>query len=215
MKSKPCLSDDNISRLSESLTQEILTSVADEFSDSDRVLSEWKKKIVKYYELYQMVQKKKHYEGLSNIFVPELLRAVETIVGKIYQVIFAQPNWFEYAERADEFDIGASLALTELTRYQMDENAFKSRIMDSIRQMVISGLTVRKVGWDFEEVERTVPGGIDEKTGQRSTKKRLDTIKDTWTFEPVDILTFQISDIDTPYNNLQKARWIGEQYIAT
>ena len=213
MKNKPCPSDDNIKRLKEQ-QQEILIKVASEFSDSDRILSKWKQKIVKYYELYSMVQKKKHYEGLSNIFVPELLRAVETIVGKIYGVIFSQPDWFEYEERASEFDIGGSLALTGLVRYQMEENEFKSRIMDSIRQMVIAGLTVRKVGWDFDEVERTVPGAPDA-NGRPTRKKRLDTIKDTWTFEPVDILTFQISDIDVPYNDLQKARWIGEQYVAT
>ena len=213
MKNKPCLSDENIRRLGED-AETVINTVVDEFSESDRVLSKWKTKILKYYELYQMVQKRKHYQGLSDIFVPELLRAVETIVGKIYGIIFAQPDWFEYAERADEFDIGGSLALTSLTKYQMEENSFKSRIMDSIRQMVIAGLTVRKIGWDYDEVERTIPGKPDS-TGRPTRQKRIDTIKDTWTFEPVDILTLQISDVDTPYNNIQKARWIGEQYIAT
>lgn len=213
MKAKECLSDANIRRLGEK-TDKVIADTLAEFSESDQVLSRWKQKIVRYYELYKMVQKRKHYEGLANIFVPELLRAVETITGKIYSVIFAQPDWFDYQERADEFDNGGALALTALTKYQMEENAFKSRIMDSIRQMVIAGLTVRKIGWDYDEIERTIPGPPDA-NGKPTKKKRPETIKDTWTFDPVDILTFQISDISVPYNDVQKARWIGEQYIAT
>ncbi len=214
MRKKPCLSDDNISRLDNAKRDEIILSVVDDFSESDRVLSKWKQKLIRYYELYQMVQKKKHYEGLASIFVPEILRAVETITGKLYGLIFAQPDWFQYTERADDFDMGGALALTALTEYQTEENAFKTRVMDSLRQMVICGLTVRKIGWDFQEVERTIPGAPDAE-GRPTKQKKLDTIKDTWTFEPVDLLTFQISDINVPYNDIQKARWIGEQYTAT
>ncbi len=213
MKQHPCLSDDNISRLGDR-KDEVIQSVLKEFSESDRILSRWKQRILRYYELYQMVQKRKHYQGLANIFVPELLRAVETIVGKIYGVLFAQPDWFEYVERAEDFEQGGALALTGLTKYQMEENSFKSRTMDSIRQMVIAGLTVRKMCWDFDEVERTIPGKPDS-NGKPTKQKKIETIKDTWTFEPVDLLTFQISDINIPYNDLQKSRWIGEQYIAT
>lgn len=212
MQYRPSLSDANIKRLTD--PTEVISSVVKEFDESERILGTWKRKIVKYYELYQMVQKKKHYEGLANIFVPEILRAVETIVAKLYQMIFSQPDWFEYAGRDEAADVGASIALTNLTKYQMDENNFQARNMDAFRQMVIAGLTVRKIGWDFDEVERRVPGPR-AKDGSPTTQRRIDTIKDTWTFEPVDLLTFQISDINVPYNDIQKARWIGEQYIAT
>jgi hypothetical protein len=158
-----------------------------------------------------MVQKKKQYEGLANIFVPETLRAVETIVGKIYGMIFSQEDWMEYAGRDNNGDEGPAIALTQLNRFQMDQNNFKARIMDSLRQMVIAGLTVRKVLWDFEEVKRTKIS-YNEK-GERNPIEKMDTIKDTWTFEPVDLLTFQISDISVPYNDVQKASWIGEQYL--
>ena len=82
--------------------------------------------------------------------------------------------------------------------------------MDSIRQMVIGGLTVRKILWDYEEVKRKRP--VFNK-GIREVVEKPETIKDTWTFEPVDLLTFQISDINIPYNDIQKAKWIGEQYL--
>lgn len=207
MPNRPCLSDDNISRLTDK--SEVLNLVRDEFSESDLVLRDWKTKITTYYELYQMVQRQKHYQGLAKIFVPETLRAVETIVTQIYQMIFAQEDWFDYQSRDGEQDVKPALALTQLTYYQMDENSFKSRVMDSIRQMVIAGLTVRKILWDFQEVDRTIG-----KNSDGTLSKKTDTVRDTWTFEPVDILTFQISDINIPYNDIQKAIWIGEQYIA-
>jgi hypothetical protein len=77
--------------------------------------------------------------------------------------------------------------------------------------MVIAGLTVRKILWDFEEVKRT-KFSVNDK-GERNPTEHVDTIKDTWTFEPVDLLTFHISDISVPYNDVQKATWIGEQYL--
>ncbi len=211
MRNRPSLSDENITRLSASDRDGIIAAVLADFSKSDTVLRPWKGKIITYYELYQMVQKKKHYEGLANIFVPETLRAVETIVGKIYGMIFAQDGWMEYAGRDNNGDEGPAIALTQLNRFQMDQNGFKARVMDSLRQMVIAGLTVRKILWDFEEVRRTKIS-YNEK-GERNPIEKMDTVKDTWTFEPVDLLTFHISDISVPYNDVQKATWIGEQYL--
>src|SRR3990167_10302769 len=140
MANRECLSDENIKRLEASKHDEIINIVLDEFSKSDNVLRKWKGNIVTYYELYQMVQKKKHYEGLANIFVPETLRAVETIVAKIYGMIFSQDGWMEYAGRDNNGDEGPAIALTQLNHFQMDQNGFKARVMDSLRQMVIAGL---------------------------------------------------------------------------
>jgi hypothetical protein len=212
-------SDANISRLAD--PNSVIEKIVKEIGASERSLADWKKRIIKYNELYQMVQNKKNYEGLSNIFVPEILRAVETIVGKLYQVIIGSENWFEYSGR-DENDEGAAIALTQLTRYQMDENAFKAKLMDSLRQMVISGITVRKILWDFQEVQRKRtqrqlpnPQTLDPENLQGGVQpvSNIETVKDHWTFEPVDLLSFHISDVTTPYNDIQKARWIAEQYL--
>lgn len=202
-------SDQNIKALDKE-RDSFVSGVIDEFNQSDNILRDWKTRIGKYYELYQMVQKKKHYEGLASLFIPEMLRAVETIVGHVYRMIFSDETWFDYAGRDNNGDSGPAAALTQLTRYEMDQNNFRARTMDSIRQMVIGGLTVRKVLWDFEEVRRKKPSYKD---GVRKIDEKIDTIKDTWTFEPVDLLTFQISDINIPYNDVQKAKWIGEQYL--
>ncbi len=197
------ISDRNIQRLADDERAQFIVDILDEFHHSESILSEWKAKIIKYYDLYQLIQKKKNYDGLSNIFVPEILRAVETITAKIYQTIFSQPDWFCYEGRDGEEDTeGPAIALTELCFYQMDENNFKARIMDTIRQMVITGLCVRKIGWDYQEVKRKVS----------KTEGRIETIKDTWTLEPVDLLSFHISDVGIPYNDLNKAKWIGEEY---
>ena len=211
MKNKASLSDENIKRLKN--RDDVINWVVGEFSKSELLLTRWKNKIVTYYELYQLVQRKKHYDGLAKIFVPEILRAVETIVAHLYGAIFSGEDWFEYSNRVDQFDKGAALAMTQLVKYQMTENSFQSKVMDSLRQMAITGLTVRKVLWDYESVNRKITKRGGDKGLEVATQE--DTIKDTWTLEPVDLLAFHISDIDVPYNDLQKARWIGEQTSAT
>lgn len=199
------VSDANIARLKD--PDIVLSQVIREISKSEAALADWKAKVVKYYELYQLVQRKKHYEGLASIFVPETLRAVETIVAKLYSMLTGQPDWFQYSGRDNNGDDGAAIALTQLTLFQMDENNFKARLMDCLRQMVIAGLCVRKIGWDYQEVKRKRRG----KSGE--SEAASETVKDVWTFEPVEILSFHISDINIPYNDLQKATWIGEQYL--
>lgn len=207
----PSPSDENINRLTPGQADFLIGQVKKEFSESENVLSEWKSKVVKYYELYNLVQSRKNYEGLANIFVPEILRAVETVTAKVYQMITGQPDWFQYEGRDNNGDEGPAIALTQLVKYQMAENNFKARLMDAIRQMVISGIVFRKILWDYDSVKRMVPG--QDEAGNPMPVPQMDTIRDHWTIEPVNLLELHISDIDTPYNDLQKARWIGEEFL--
>lgn len=221
------ISKNNISRLGQgkgSENEALLSRLSGEIRRSEEMLNPWKQRVVRYYELYKMYQHKRHYEGLAEIFVPEILRAVETIVGNLYRFLSQNNPPFEYQGRTKDEDAAAA-ALTQLVLYQMDENGFRSRLMDSLRQMAITGLTVRKVLWDFKQVARTrknwveMPGDkLDPETGKPLTYKKwgdepfTDTVKDHWTFEPVDLLSLLIPDISVPYNDIQKSRWIGEQY---
>ena len=204
------LSDDNITRLGSQGTDKVLSEVKKEFADSTKLLQDWKSRVVKYYELYALVQRKKHYEGLANLFIPEILRAVETITAKIYQMVFAQPDWFQYTGRDNNGDEGSALAMNQLVLYQTEENNFKACAMDAIRQMVIAGLVVRKAGWDYEEVSRTKKAYSEE--GPKEVED-VETVKDTWVMLPVDLLSFHISDVNIPYYDVQKARWIGEETL--
>lgn len=217
------ISKANIDRLGDDYDI-LLTQIEKEIKASEITLDPWKQRIVKYYELYKLYQDKKHYDGLATIFVPEILRAVETIVGNLYKAITSNNPWFQYEGRTSDEDASAA-AQTQLTLYQMDENGFKHRLMDSLRQMATAGLTVRKVLWDFQQVARTRKNfkdngkRLDPKTGKpesyASWKKEiyLDTVKDHWTFEPVDLLSIHLPDISVPYNDMQKSRWIAEQYV--
>ncbi len=208
MKQSFCLSDRNIDRIGEEECDHIVEHILKQITESDDRLKHWKEKITKWYDLYGMVQRKKNYEGLATIFVPEILRAVETVTAKIYGMIVGEPQWFEYSGRdGSADDDGPAIALTRLVSYQMDENHFKSRLMDSIRQLVLTGLCVRKIGWDYQEVTRKI------RLADGSLTDKDETIKDTWTYEPVDLLSIGISDVDVPYNDIQKARWISEQTI--
>lgn len=216
------ISKKNIDRLEDPLG--FITRIVDgEIKKSERTLSQWKRKLVKYNELYKMIQNQRHYEGLARIFVPEILRAVETVVGNLYKIIFGNNPWFEYEGMSDSDNPGSE-ALTKLTTAQMEENQFKLRTMDSLRQMAISGLTVRKLLWDFNQVTQKkkvlkFEKSVDPITGKEKTKRSVETINsvetisDNWTTEPVDLLGFHISDVTTPYNNIQKAKWIAEQTI--
>lgn len=217
------ISKENLSRIGPEESDKILASVISEIDQSERTLNPWKNKVVRYNELYKMIQKKKNYEGLANVFVPEILRAVETISANIYKAITGSNPWFEYLGREKD-DEGSALAMTQLVNYQMDENGFKSKLMDSIRQMVISGVTVRKVLWDFQQVSRkgkkVVTNSVVDSITKKQTKNRkvvdnnfAETIRDHWTFEGVDLLGFHISDVNTPYHDIQKAKWMAEQYF--
>lgn len=217
------ISKANIDRLGEDYDV-ILMQVDKEVKQAEITMDPWKQRVVKYYELYKLYQNKRHYEGLATIFVPEILRAVETVVGNLYKAITANNPWFEYQGRTVDEDASAA-AQTQLTMYQMDENGFRSRLMDSLRQMATTGLTVRKVLWDFQQVSRTRNSydqenkQVDSTTGKPVGFKKwqketfLDTVKDHWTFEPVDLLGLLLPDISVPYNDMQKSRWIGEQTV--
>lgn len=196
---------------------DVLESIRLEIQKSELALSTWKNKLIRYYQLYKMVQKRKHYEGLANIFVPEILRAVETVASILYRDIVGHTPWFEYKGR-EKFDEPSSEALTQLVAYQMDENSFNAKLMDSLRQLALTGLTVRKIMWDFRQVRVTKRTSKlqGEGVAQRRSienERVTETVRDTWTFEPVDLLNFHISDITTPYDDIQKARWIGEQFL--
>ena len=196
------LSDRNIQMLGSDTS--LVESISREIELSERALNKWKTRLIKYYELYQMVQSSQSYESLSKVFVPEILRAVETLVAKLFQMIAGAPNWVEFTAR-ESTDEPSAKAMTELVRYQMEENGFNSRLMDSLRQMLIAGFTVRKVMWDFKQVRR------QRKNSQGAVINEQATVTDHWTLEPVDLMTFHISDINTPYNDIQKALWIAEQ----
>jgi hypothetical protein len=225
VKNPSLISADNISRLKKNESYDDLLKMIDkEVEKSTSLLAPWKQRVVKYYELYKMYQRKKHYEGLAQLFVPEILRAVETIVGNLFRRVTVSDPWFEYKGRTPDSDAAAA-AETMLVRYQMDENGFKHRLMDSLRQMVITGLTCRKISWDFQLIERTRRNydtgskRIDPETNKLVSFKRwqeekfLDTVRDHWTFEPVDLLSLLIPDPSIPYNEMEKSRWITEQYM--
>lgn len=217
------VSEANISRIGEEEALKLVLSVTEEINKSEAVLNPWKRNLVKYNNLYKLIQEKKHYEGLSNLFVPEILRAVETVSSNVYKAITGTNPWFEYVGREKDDEASAE-AMSQLVKYQMDENGFNVKLMDSIRQMVISGITVRKVLWDFQQVVRKgkkaeMSTVLDPITKKKSQKRQVsdntftETIRDHWTFEGVDLLGFHISDVNTPYNDIQKAKWIAEQYF--
>lgn len=218
------ISKANIARLGENDGQ-FVAKMLKEADAMEITLRPWKNNIVKYYELYKMYQRMKHYDGLAQLFVPEILRAVETVVSTMYKALTSSDPIVEYEARveSDEDEAAAARAETQLVSFQLEENNFKMKIQDSLRQMALTGLTVRKVLWDFDQLPKKqrkyhYETSVDPITNKQSKTKVVDTIdeyetvRDHWTVEPVDLLGFYISDVATPYYDIRKADWLAEEY---
>lgn len=210
------ISKKNIERLGDR-EDVFVADIIKEIGLSETTLNPWKNKLVTYYELYKMFQRQKHYDGLAQLFVPEILRAIETIVGVLYSAVFGADPWFEYQGRTPEDESGA-LCETQLVNWQMDEGNFKMRVQDSFRQMAITGLTVRKLVWDFQQVDRkrkkqkikTIQSDSNHEDSE--TVDEAEIIKDGWILEEVNLLGFYISDTSVSYYDIRKADWLAEEY---
>ena len=187
--------------------KEIIEYIVDKFEPVKEQLRPLKTKFVKYNELYEMVQEERNYDGMANLFVPEILRSVETLVSLVHFGVFDNPKFLRFVGTEKSDRVSAD-NLTNLFYHQIQENNFKLVTSSLIRQMLIFGTGVRKVLWDFEQVKTKTR----KRTGESvSSATELETVKDCWSFEWVDLLNFYIPP-ETPWWDVQKADWIAEEY---
>lgn len=186
----------------EELLDYILT---DRLLPTQEQLRPHKDKLIKWGNLFKLVQDKKNYQGLANLFVPEILTASETLVSLIHFGIFGSPMFMRYRGH-DSSDEASANAQTQLVFYQMDENKFRLQMNGFERQLVVFGTGIRKLVWSFDEREVT---NINKDTLE--PEKRLETTRDVWSFKWVDLLNFWIPP-DTPWYDLQEAEWVAETY---
>ena len=187
-----------------STDEDIIKYVITERLQPNKVSLKTKKEnFLKYSNLYKGVQTKKNYSGLANLYVPEILKSTETLTSLIHFGIFGSPIFMRFRGVEDSDEVSAK-NMTDLMYYEMSENLFKIQTMDFIRNMLIYGTSVRKIFWDFVEKEVTKP---NLETGK--PEKSLETSRDSWTFEDVDIFNFWLPP-ETPWYDIQKAEWIAE-----
>jgi len=176
--------------------------IADRLKPNKLLLGQKKQDFIKYLDLFKGVQKRKHYEGLANLFIPEILKGIETLVSIIHFGIFGNPVFMKYRGYEPSDEISAQ-NMTDVNYYCMAENQFELNFSSFERNMFVYGTAIGKVLWDFDEID---VASIDP---EGKKEKRLETIRDTWTFQNVDILNFWIPP-ETPWWDIQKARWMAE-----
>ena len=198
------LEQDNSKAEQGSFDNDIIKYVIEERLKPNKIqLKALKQQFIRYDNLYKLVQENKNYKGLANLFIPEILRAVETLISVIHFGIFGNSLFMKY-RGYDTKDKLSAENLTHLAFTQMDENNFELGMMDFERQKLIFGTGIRKVLLDF--MERRVKS-INPETFEK--EDRLETYRDIWTFEEVDILNFWIP-VNTPWWDIQKADWLAE-----
>lgn len=157
--------------------------------------------------LYKGIQERKHYDGLANLFVPETLKSVETITSIVHASIFDVPTFvrFRGMEMSDE---QSALNMTYLNDYQMQENKFELAMADFIRSCAIYGTSVGKLSWDFK-VKNKKAKTLDKETGETKVEEQLETIRDIWVLERVDIKNI-VCPVDMDWANVPDADYVAE-----
>ena len=199
----PGVKDKNYKAEKESIERDVIKYIIEDRLKPNRIrLGPKKQDFVKYSDLFKGVQKRKNYQGLANLFVPETLKSVETLVSITHFGIFASPIFMKYRgfEPSDEI---SAMNMTDVNYYCMGENQFELSFMPFERGMYTYGTAVGKITWDFREREVSVLS----KEGQKETK--LETYRDVWLFQNVDLLNFWIPP-ETPWNDIQQAEWLAE-----
>ena len=177
--------------------------ITDRLAPNKISLATKKELFILYGNLYKGIQDQSSYSGLAHLFIPETLKAIETIVSLVHLGIFGNPIFMRYRGVEESDDVSAR-NMTDLNYYEMSENQFELQFTSFERQLCIYGTAVRRILWDFKEREVTT---VNLET--KKPEKKLETYRDTWTFEDVDILNFWIPP-ETPWYDIQQAEWLAE-----
>ena len=187
-----------------SSNQDALIKYVLEKVDRDRqALRPRKEFLEKCNSQYKGIVDNRNYDGLANLHIPETLKAVETINSILQGGIFGAPNFVRFAEREKSDKVSAD-NMTDLNKYQMDENGFELTMESLGRQLLIYGTCVGKVMWDFKQKESK-----KRLRGEEKPSKQLETTKDTWILEEVDIADL-ILPPNTPWKSIDSADYVAE-----
>ena len=138
----------NHSKAERSDNDELVQFILDKIDKDSLALKPKKDKFVEWNDLYKGYQADKNYQGLANLFIPEILKATETLVSMIHSAIFDNPNYVKYVGM-ERHDRESAENMTTLVLYQTGENKFEIGMSEFIRQMCTFGTGFRKILWEF------------------------------------------------------------------
>lgn len=174
--------------------KEPLEIVVDAFKVADEARKPREDKWKKFYELYRSHIEKRD-DGLSNLFIPIVFSAIETVLPRIVEAVFASRPYLAMLPREPE-DVDNAKIMETLIDYQLvDKMNIVRKFSDFIRECLIYGTAVAKVTWRFETRPKIVRVPKYEVFGVKfgeTTQEEKTVFYDDPEFEPIDIFDFFI-----------------------
>jgi len=167
----------------EKIATEIRKKISTAYNWRDPLKQKWDR----YYKLYRSYLEKKNYPWQSNIFVPYAFSTVETIVPRL---VSNKPQIDVLPREKGDTDYAHVQSL--LIDYQWDQMDMEALMPDMIRQFLIYGTSIMKVGWERIEEEVTEKVEIDPEFSELGSEeiKVTKVTKNQPTVELVDLYDF-------------------------
>lgn len=182
--------------------EEIVEKVVDDFNKADDARKPYEEKWLRFYRFYRNY-KEKRTDYKSNLFIPYTFSVIETVLPRIISTLFATRPYIGYLPTSSD-SVDRAHNMESLVDYQLVQKiGFITVASEWIKEALIYGTGILKVGWQFEESEVIKPEPIKFlgiSLGSRPTLT-TDITKDEPLVESIDIFDFYASpgatDIDS------------------
>lgn len=160
-----------------------------------------------YYKQYRGITVQKYWSDTgvkrSSLHIPATFKAVETLLPRIMNTLFAVNPPFDVRPR-EESDKRQSEIIKELIRYQFDQSNVYSKFADFVKQALIYGTSIAKVIWRkdegegvglasiYEEAINPVTGLLERNEVGQEMARVPKILFDNPDFEVVDLFDFFI-----------------------
>ena len=93
--------------------------------------------------------------GPEDVHVPEIYKAIETIIPRVEEAILEKDPWFRVVPRRRK-DARAADTIAAYTDWQFDQAGMRSQIQPAVRDMLVTQFAAWHVHWDNKESWRNV-----------------------------------------------------------
>lgn len=132
--------------------QDAVAKVVNAFNEANNYRQEYEEKWLRFYQLYRNYQEHKKPNG-ANLFIPYVFSIIETLVPKIVSLVFASRPYIGYLP-LNRNSIERAKNMEALVDYQLVQKIrFISVATEWIKDALIYGTGIIKVGWAYEERE--------------------------------------------------------------
>lgn len=195
--------------LDEETKLELITYLNNEIDNSYAERGDWTEDLTRWQTEYwakpATEQATFPFVGAANIVIPLTAIAVETIHSRVMQTLFAFPQFVAAEAKVDSWSNIDKAYAKYLDHELLHNMAIKSKLGNSILEIVKYGTGVGKVSY-----ERTVRNVKQEIDGTESEFEVV--VKQGAVYNPVPLSRFMM-----PYyaNDPEEAPWVGEEHSAT